>query len=60
MWPFKRKYCPNCQMKKTIPDGCVIQVCSKCQKQGIDYEMFKLPTGERFLICYVNAEKKMT
>jgi hypothetical protein len=47
-------------MKKTIPDGCVIQVCSNCQKQGIDYEMFKLPTGEEFLICYVNAKKKLT
>lgn len=58
MWPFKRKYCPNCQLKNTIPNGSIVQVCKKCQKQGIDYERFILPAGEEFLVCYLNPKTK--
>jgi uncharacterized protein (DUF983 family) len=53
MFGFSKNKCPNCQMGKIFYNNTHIQICEACHKKGYDYEVFKLKTGEVFLIVYL-------
>ena len=55
---FKRreqrpKICPACEPGKTFPDNAVLQMCSKCNNEGLDFCMFYDKTkGNSFLVVF--------
>lgn len=45
-------------MEKTFTDGAIIRMCGNCAKQGMDYQVFRLPNGNVFLMVYVDPKLK--